>query len=26
VGQYDVAIHLHADVQGTLKVEIVSES
>lgn len=26
VGQYDVTIHLHADVQGTLKVEIVSES
>jgi large subunit ribosomal protein L9 len=26
VGQYDVAIYLHADVQGTLKVEIVSES
>jgi large subunit ribosomal protein L9 len=26
VGQYEVLIHLHADVQGTLKVEIVSES
>jgi large subunit ribosomal protein L9 len=26
VGHYEVAIHLHADVQGTLKVEIVPES
>lgn len=26
VGQYEIAVHLHADVQGNLKVEIVSES
>jgi large subunit ribosomal protein L9 len=26
VGHYDVVIHLHADVQGTLKVEIVPEA
>ena len=26
VGQYEVVVHLHADVQGNLKVEIVSES
>jgi large subunit ribosomal protein L9 len=26
VGQYEVLVHLHADVQGNLKVEIVSES
>lgn len=26
VGQYDVVIHLHADVQGKLKVEIVPEA
>jgi large subunit ribosomal protein L9 len=26
VGHYDVVVHLHADVQGTLKVEVVSES
>jgi large subunit ribosomal protein L9 len=26
VGQYEIAVHLHADVQGNLKIEIVSES
>jgi large subunit ribosomal protein L9 len=26
VGQYEIVVHLHADVQGNLKVEIVSES
>jgi len=26
VGQYEIPVHLHADVQGNLKVEIVSES
>lgn len=26
VGQYEIVVHLHADVHGTLKVEIVSES
>ncbi len=26
VGQYEIAVHLHADVQSNLKIEIVSES
>ena len=26
VGQYEIAVHLHSDVQGNLKIEIVSES